>query len=564
MRLLAAAAAALLLAPFVATPAHAAGRPPEFRHELLAKAQPDECFNGVGQPYPAGPPCTAGQAKVNQAYVWGTALAGNRLWFGTGANLHCLTSGRTLDFKEPTLNDDWVCEYGRSQIAQRNPNLPHYLGDHRMPRLYMYDVRNRSLTEKTSAVTATPAGLQMLQATAGIRSAGTHRGVVFFAGPSISATMNMFAFDADTGAYLGAKNFTGYGNIRHFLVADGALYAGVGVGANGSLGGHVLRWVGSKADPFAFVSVANLTAQAADLAFHDGRVFVTTWPASAAAGAADEETSGEAPSPLAAVWMSPRLSTGAPGLDPADADGWQQVWSVTEYEPDLVTSHTYALGGLASYGGYLYWGTMHVPLKATTAHLELYPPKDEAGTRATIENTQRATVIFRGKDFGSSRERTELLYGAAQLPAYDPAAAGGAGAWNPVATGYTPKYGSAGFGEPFLNYTWKMVVSAGKLFVGTMDWSYLAKELQTPLTGINIDPAKFGGDLYVFDSTTRPARAVDKTGLGNYLNYGVRNMVADGSTLYLGMADPMNLRTDPDDDVPQGGWELVKLTVDCR
>lgn len=54
---------------------------------------------------------------------------------------------------------------------------------------------------------------------------------------------------------------------------------------------------------------------------------------------------------------------------------------------------------------------------------------------------------------------------------------------------------------------------------------------------------------------------VDNSGLGNYLNYGIRNMVADGSTLYLGMANPMNLRTDPDDDVPEGGWELIRLSM---
>ena len=27
----------------------------------------------------------------------------------------------------------------------------------------------------------------------------------------------------------------------------------------------------------------------------------------------------------------------------------------------------------------------------------------------------------------------------------------------------------------------------------------------------------------------------------------------------IGMADPMNLRTDPTDAIPEGGWELIKL-----
>ena len=34
--------------------------------------------------------------------------------------------------------------------------------------------------------------------------------------------------------------------------------------------------------------------------------------------------------------------------------------------------------------------------------------------------------------------------------------------------------------------------------------------------------------------------------------------------LYLGMANPMNLRTDPTDDIPEGGWELISLTKSCH
>ena len=75
--------------------------PPELATKLqynltrLAKAKPDECFNGIGQPYPVGPPCAEGQSKVNQAYVWGLTRIGNDVWFGTGANVNCLVSGAT-------------------------------------------------------------------------------------------------------------------------------------------------------------------------------------------------------------------------------------------------------------------------------------------------------------------------------------------------------------------------------------------------------------------------------------------------------------------------------------
>ncbi|KWV29500.1 hypothetical protein [Micromonospora rifamycinica] len=552
--------------------------------QLLAKAQPDECFAGIGLPYPAGPPCATGQAKVNQAYLWGMTRAGKTLWFGTGANVNCLTSGRALRNTTPTVNDDWVCEYGESQVAKRNPQLPAILGDHRQPRLYTYDTRANKLTEKTDLVkAASPEDANRLQTTAGIRAAGNFNGVALLGGPALGTSVNLFAFDTDTGAFLGSRNFPMYGNIRHFTVAGDALYAGVGVGANGGERGNVLRWTGSKSDPFAFTVVANLPAQAADLTVHQGRIFVTTWPGSDAELAGPTAGAAEPTTSIAAVWMSPLLASGAPGLNPEDADGWQQVWTASSYEPDPVIARAYALGGLASYGGFLYWGTMHVPMKATTLHMTTYPPADDAAAQATIQNTQRSISIYRGRNFGSHFEKVELLYGAAELPAYDPAANGGAGAWALQSTHQTPKFGPPGFGNPYNNYTWKMVVAGGKLYVGTMDWSYLAKQLgketaaelglspaladdlaRAPMdaTGSRssaLPEAVYGGDLYAFPSPTKPATTVNNTGLGNYLNYGIRNMVADGATLYLGMANPMNLRANPSDDVPEGGWELIRL-----
>ncbi|WBB77650.1 hypothetical protein O7606_15340 [Micromonospora sp. WMMD882] len=567
--------------------------------QVLAKAAPDECFAGIGQPYPEGPPCASGQAKVNQAYLWGMTRAGDRLFFGTGANVNCLTSGRTLGNNQPAINDDWVCEYQESQLAKANPQLPGSLGDHRMPRLYMYDTGAEQLTEKTDLVRASQPDLDRLRGTVGIRAAGNFGGVALLGGPALGQTINLFAFDTDTGAFLGSRNFPEFGNIRHFTVAEGALYAGVGVGANGGVRGHVLRWTGSKTDPFSFAMVGTLPAQAADLTVHDGRIFVSTWPGSDGelATAADDEPTP--PSKLASVWMSPVLRSGEPGLTPDDVDAWQQVWEVSAYEPDIVVANSYGLGGLASFGGYLYWGTMHVPMKASTLHLTKYPPADEEGIKATVQNTQRAISIYRGKGFGGKRQKVDLLYGATELPAWDPAANDGAGAWAMTSTGQTPLYGKSGFGDPYLNYTWKMAVAGGKLFVGTMDWSYLAKEFaqetaaslglpagaaqglaEAPLAAAaaaerpvpadrvavaddepGLPDPKFGGDLLVFESTRKPAKVVSDTGVGNYLNYGVRNMVVDGTDLYLGMANPMNLRTDPTDDVPEGGWELIRMNA---
>jgi len=70
---------------------------PILSDQLLAKAAPDECFAGIGQPYPplqAGGTCPSGSIpKRNQAYVWGLTQVGTQLWFGTAANVLCLGAG---------------------------------------------------------------------------------------------------------------------------------------------------------------------------------------------------------------------------------------------------------------------------------------------------------------------------------------------------------------------------------------------------------------------------------------------------------------------------------------
>ena len=65
----------------------------------------------------------------------------------------------------------------------------------------------------------------------------------------------------------------------------------------------------------------------------------------------------------------------------------------------------------------------------------------------------------------------------------------------------------------------------------------------------------------MFPTPDGKAQSVDQRGLGNYLNYGVRNMIPNGKGgLYIGMANPMNLRTNLKDAKPEGGWELIEMT----
>jgi len=536
MSALASVAAAVVLG-VAAVAAPVAAEP--YTIELLGKAQPDECFNGLGMPYPPGPPCAEGQAKVNQSYVWGLTRFGNQVWFGTGANTHCLTTGANIGDIDPVLNADYVCEYGESQVIKDHPNVSPAFGDLRTPQVWLYDAGTKSLTDKSAEITAaSDTDARRLRGTLGLRSAGTMRGVVLFAGPTLTNTLNLFAFDAVTKRFLGSRTLAQYSNARTFLAASDELYLGVGTGLAGGGGGAVLRWTGNRLTPFTFETVAALPAQAADLAYHDGRIYATTWSTN------DPETDGE----LAGVWKSPQLP-----LDETDANGWTQAWNVGGYETDPLIKNTYGVGGVASYGGYLYWGTMHVPLKATVVHQDTYPQTTEEAQRAQIRFTQRAASIWRGKDLGLPTQKIELLYGESALPAYTPETS----TWAAVPTGWTALYGKSGFGNTFNNYTWRMAVAGDRLYVATMDWSYIVQDIsdQAPPT----DPANWGADLWMFASTTEPATAVNKTGLGNYLNYGIRNMITDGDDLYLGMANPMNLRTDPADSVPEGGWELLKL-----
>jgi hypothetical protein len=132
-----------------------------------------------------------------------------------------------------------------------------------------------------------------------------------------------------------------------------------------------------------------------------------------------------------------------------------------------------------------------------------------------------------------------------------------------------PLWGPAGFDNYYNNYTWTMDEYAGQLYVGTMDDSYLIEEgLPLILAALGLPPdtpipmpeATHGADLYRFPSAASPALAESLNGVGNPSTYGVRTMLADDA-LYLGMANPMNLLTDPLDDKPEGGWELLRLTA---
>lgn len=538
----------------------------------VAKAQPESCFEGVGiDPENLAPPCGDAQPKVDQAYIWGLTIANEKAFFGTVANTQCLVIGSFLQSLDPVITPEYVCEFGSSPLVRNgipgvlNPgDLPAAIGDFRPPQLYSYDADSKLLDNLGETLPTKAAGL--LATTLGIRAAGSLNGVVLFAGPALDpeSGINLFAFDSN-GAFLEATQLPDYNNIRKFLVVDGELYAGVGTYGSESTG-RVLRWRGSVNSPFDFDEVGILPSTVAELAEHEDRVFVTTWP--------DTVGNGDT---VAGLYMSPTIPQGGLPEVGADAASWQEIWSVSDYEADPITRQTYGGGALASYGDYLYWGTMHVPSLSTLAHGAAC---ENVGNSCTANsdpqdlflNSERAISIFRARDLTTAPD-VELLYGYDSMPVFDPQD----GSWDTAQNllGESPLFGTAGFNNPLNNYTWTMQVFDDRLFVGTMDWTSLLlagvgddvidsgnpliDALASAVTNQLADTLT-GADLWYFPTPEGPALPETLDGVGNPANYGIRTMIASNEQLYLGTANPLNLLTDPD-RTDQGGWELIALTA---
>jgi hypothetical protein len=550
-----------------------ANRSHAFSNRLLAKAEKDECFDGVGVPYPPieGGQCNQGMPKVNQAYVWGLTEAGeksDKLWFGTAPNVHCLVISGFLGNLEPQTTQSWVCEYGASQYAN-DPNLipgvtpvDEGVGDWRPSQAFVYDLKERKLEEKTPATNDPNDPDGLWNKTLGIRSAGSLGDLVFLAGPALRTLdgvpfngVNFFAFDAADGKLIASCRVPGWTNIRQWRVIDGVLYAGIGK-PNSAGGGGIIRFNGTLDVPLdsssptcGFEEVAQNLGDVAYLTEAEGRIAASTW------GGAPQSTGFST-----GVLLSSPISGGlGSGLDTDDT--WTQVMRYSNYEPDLALRNAYAGGAIAYWKGALYTGSMHVPGIGYRVHAELCgaasatcygPPADEQEALELLLNSNRTISIWRIKDLNEPTPTVELLYGETELPKLTAVKT-----FTPTSTGWTPKFGPSGFGNVFNNYTWTATVIRGSLLFGTMDWRYLidasvAAAIGTP---IRVTSGRgYGADLWRFVNPEKPARPEDTGGAGNYLNYGIRTMLtsSDGMAVYIGTANPMNLEEG-------GGWELRRL-----
>jgi hypothetical protein len=522
--------------------------------EILASAEPQECYAGLGlrvDPIDDDPFTCPTEAEVvgedglpvtvpvvpytPQTYVWSLVQSDNNtLWFGTGANVMCTTQGALISEVGAGGYGTSVCEFGESWIFESIPNLPAQYGDWRPPRIYSYDLTTKQKIDRT------PYSDPLINRCFGLRSAGTHNGVAFLAGGRIGGGVAMFAYNASTGAYLGSKVFSEYRTIRKWIVVNNQLYTGMGTDYQG----RILKWTGSLTNPFSFIVVGSVTGAIREFA---------------------EYTDGAGKKRIAVTAKGVFLSPAIQGTGLTAQSRWTQIWNLNQYDPDWVTRSTYVGGGIEFINGWLYFGTMHIPGNASDLHrtcilqpigttispdLCMGEPQNDAEESALWSGPSRATSVWRIKNAESTSRVTQLLYGEAQLPAYDPETRS-----FPLVDnmgGYIPLLGKSGFGSSRNGYSWVMEVTDNKLFIGTSDFG------------------STGADLWRIDATADdvPVPAVSETTsafktefllYNNSVNepYGFRCLIksTDGTKLYAGMATGVNLGPVEDG----AGFKLLEL-----
>jgi hypothetical protein len=602
---------------------------------VRAKATPDECWTGLGQntkydfinQQTPQTPCDANQIpKVDQGYIWGQVLVGNQLFFGTFANAECVGQSHTGNLTPFAITGAYGCEYSESPYALGNGGLlPATVADFRPPRMYVYDVPSHTIRDITPklggsppAAVCGPQGIDplcndlMWNQTQGIRSAvaytepTTGNIYVIVSGPAQDVlSVNFFVWGVTENRWVAKYPLYTYYGLRRWVLNQGVLYAAA-FKATAAGGGSLLRYTGNfSVIPTATPRLLNLydsiptcgTGLSAPvpgspscIAFEDvgdfdtpssevvaapdgvadaGRLFVGTWAPRAS-------NPNQA---VAGIYMSPVVPPG--GLTAANAGQWTKVWDASNYEPDPLIKITYGVGALSFFNGYLYWGTLNPPVFAINIFFQTYgQPTDHQTVVTDVLRAYRTAALLRAQNFSTGTPSIQLLYGEANLSVYSPATATWQSTPNNVPSGTcitacgTPGlYGHSGFGNVWTNYIWSMGVINSRLYVGTMNWEFLAFEQgmagSTTVPQLPLQPSKFGAGLYYFADNTSAGVPVSTNGLGNFLNYGVRNIIPYNPTaFFVGTANPMNLATTGTTNLTgaacevsqcRGGWELIEI-----
>jgi hypothetical protein len=273
-------------------------------------------------------------------------------------------------------------------------------------------------------------------------------------------------------------------------------------------------------------------------------------------------------------------------LTAANAAQWTKVWNASNYEPDPVLKLSYGMGSMAFFDGYLYWGTLNPVLSGASKLFTQYgKPTDIATLVEWVARGNRTAVMFRAQNFSTPYASVDLLYGEANLPVLIPPSGSAPATWttqpnnvpsNGCTTGCGTRalFGHSGFDNIWTSYMWSMGVVNSRLYVGTMDWAFLAYangfQSTNPAYPMIPEPAKFGGGLFYFPDTVHGVVPVSINGVGNFFNYGIRNIMPYSPTqFFVGTANPMNIATAGTTNVTgaacsgvtqcRGGWELIEV-----
>ena len=511
----------------------------------------DGCFFGIGDSRntydPAGIDCeecleAGGRAKINGSYVWGLTQSNKKIYWGTINNMLCqagLMSGdlTTNPLLNPYETACWVCENEKGI----NGDVLGKAGDMLPPRVFVYDPAEGVVKDITPETAES-------KTCAGFRSAGSFNGVVFFGGPDMVHGLTLFAYAAADDRFLGASHLESVSsddnfkitNIRKWMVIEGVLYCGIKYQRGDEEGGAILRWNGNVNNPYDFEIVGYTEGEAAELEYHDGRIYIGGWPA------------GNKP---AGVYRSPLIPAG--GFTAADVSLWETVWDYSSYEIDPFCMQTGCVGGFKSYKGQLYWGMLHATWTYPMILSSAYGFKTDEEYLTGIIGALRAAPLFRATDFSDPKD-VELLYGEERLPKYSTTTR----QWKILKNnmGVKPKWGRSGFGNLYTNYIWSMEEYNDRLYVGSMDMSNLFTQaaqtlmpsLSSMLSFLKIDKNKYGYELMVIDDPETEPTLFTDNGMENAAAYGIRNMLVYDDYLYVGTANPMSLDEN-------GGWQLLTL-----
>ncbi|MGL4292091.1 MAG: T9SS type A sorting domain-containing protein [Bacteroidales bacterium] len=552
------------------------------RNRLVSKAPTDGCFYNIGDTRNSYLPLgmtesecaecenSGGVLKHNQSYVWGLTNDENNIFWGTNFNYVCtgrvevtLKSVGKLEGFEPYFNDCVVCEFDKA-ASGFGENLNK---DWRPPRIYRYDKK----TGRTKDITPDTEKDPNIVKAFGLRSAGTYQNHTVIAGPNSQDHISMYwydnslPFDQEGNGYIGSwtmKHLPGFENkvpfnIRRWIVANDDMYCAieyVNKGQTDVQRGAILRWKkeipfdieNDGGDPSRYFEVVGWTAGGAgDLCLMNDRIYVSTMPSMQ-------------------ICQGPKMEgKRLPKVTDETDKPWPSVFNYMSYDPDPICKSAVAGGALHAYKGKLYFGTMHIPMQFALFAPRYYGDKvfeNPESILKAILGTQRASAVFRLTENEDGSTHTDLLYGETELPAFNFMTK----KWEIKPTNMTPLYGKSGFNNAWNNYTWAMSEMNDKLYVGTQDWTcmwvpMLRVDIPLPdqawsLLGKLLKETNLSGyDVYCFEDNENAAKIVTTNGFNVPSSYGVRNMVNDGKSLYIGSASGHNL-------AETGGWEVVELT----